>query len=490
LITALQNNASYASNQHYSTLAAFSSANTVGATSVTADLYAAVLVGRNTNVIVDAALAAAIKQTSANPDTLTSTTIDLMTGFSNNAVSQSLAEVEKVASQAKANALTPTVQVFAYVGSEVIANPTLSIDIATAWTVVDPDHAHFVATSIGFNSPTNAAGTVPYVFRYAQITNTTPYAQPTGTTGNAASGLLTSKSFPGSRGTIIDQPAAAAAITAGYVTGILEADSTFRFGVPGAHSSATVTNLQNTVQAAVLASLSQGNVYLQGPTASPFNTSYASLPAYAGFPTYPSYFRQNNGLGTGDANIFTTTGLTPNVSNRSSGVAGAVTGFVAQLTYYGDTTINSITAAVLASAGNSAKAYGLQIAQAAAQAFAWVAAGPADGSTFNDFAETSGHPIYDIANALLPYVTNPNTGVTGAPTLLQQLMNAAYFGISEANKGTIGAGALGLNAFGPNAGNLDAGDGSLKVAPFGNPKSEFYKHASATGTPVTNIFNL
>ena len=53
----------------------------------------------------------------------------------------------------------------------------------------------------------------------------------------------------------------------------------------------------------------------------------------------------------------------------------------------------------------------------------------------------------------------------------------------EANKGTIGAGALGLNATGLT-------DGTLHVAPAGNAKADFYQHASATGTPVTNIFNL
>ncbi|MEI9896281.1 MAG: hypothetical protein WDN28_21065 [Chthoniobacter sp.] len=44
-------------------------------------------------------------------------------------------------------------QVVPYVGSEVLANPSLTNDIATAWTVVDPDHAHYVATAVAFNSP-------------------------------------------------------------------------------------------------------------------------------------------------------------------------------------------------------------------------------------------------------------------------------------------------------------------------------------------------
>jgi hypothetical protein len=278
---------------------------------------------------------------------------------------------------------------------------------------------------------------------------------------------LTAKSFPGVRGVIIDQPAAAAAITAGFVTGVLESDPTFRFGVATSTISATTkSNLLNVVGAAVIASTSQAGVPLQG-SASPFNDTNAASTGYV------SYFRQSDGAST-------TSYFTSGANTRSSGVAGAVTGFVSQLTYYGDSTISPITAAVITAAGNNAKGFGLQIAQAAAQAFAWVSAGPGAGSTFvfnvanPETNQVPGNVVYDIAKALSAVVTG-NT--------IQQLMYAAYFGITEANNGTIGAGALGLNAKGLT-------DGTLKVAPAGNAKADFYQHSSATGTPVTNIFNL
>jgi len=500
LVANLQDNYSYANIQHNITLAAFASANTSNAvSSLTADLYAAVLANRTQPIAVDAALAAAIKQVyqadpSVSAAAMTKTASDLLTGFSNNTAAQALAEVGKVASQAKANALSPTVQVLPYVGTEVATNPTLTNDIATAWTVVDPDHAHYVATAVAFNSPANASGSVQFVFRYAQITNATPYAQPRGPSGTAASGLLTAKSFPGTLGTIIDQPAAAAAITAGYVSGILQSDPTFRFGVSGTASTATVNNLKSTVAQAVIASVIQGNVNLQGPSPTvPVANSNAVFNDYSYLSqphsfTYQTYFRQNNGLGISNTDVFTSSTGNPFQSNRTTGAAGAVTGFVAQLTYLGDTTISATTTAVLTSAANSARQYGLQIAQAAAQAFAWVSAGPSANSVFAITPaaatnQTPGNVVYDIAEAvLLGSVTNYNTGV-GSPSLLQQLMNAAYFGITEANNGTIGAGALGLNATGLT-------NGTLKIAPVGNAKSDFYQHASVTGTPVTNIFNL
>ncbi|MEI9896279.1 MAG: hypothetical protein WDN28_21055 [Chthoniobacter sp.] len=140
---------------------------------------------------------------------------------------------------------------------------------------------------------------------------------------------------------------------------------------------------------------------------------------------------------------------------------------------------------MLTAAGNAAKAYGLQIAQAAAQAFAWVSGGsgtfPTSGFSLAPSDLHSGNPVYDIALALSTVVSNPNP--TSTLTLMQQLETRPYFGIVQANHGTIGAGALGLNAKGLT-------DDTLVVAPSGNAKGDFYQHYSATGTPVTNIFNL
>lgn len=456
LVILLQTNTT---NKFVNTLQAFK--NAPAQSSVIADLYAAVLAN---SAEAYAGLAAAIKQTNVDQNLLTTTAINAYVGLNSNAPT-TLIEVAKIAGIAKSNALNPAyLQVFGYVGTEIIAYPTLTKEIASAWTVVDPDHAHWVAASVGFSSPNTAANAVASVFQYTQITNPAPLAQPTSTN---PTGALTAKSFPGVRGVIIDQPAAAAAITAGFVTGVIESDPTFRFGVgTSAISAATKTNLLNVVGAAVIASTSQSGVNLQG-SASPFNDTNAASAGYV------SYFRQSDGAST-------TSYFTSGANTRSTGVAGAVTGFVSQLTYYGDSTISPITAAVITAAGNNAKGFGLQIAQAAAQAFAWVSAGPGAGSTFvfnvanPETNQVAGNVVYDIAKALSGVVTG---------STIQQLMYAAYFGITEANNGTIGAGALGLNAKGLT-------DGTLKIAPAGNAKADFYQHSSATGTPVTNIFNL
>ena len=141
-----------------------------------------------------------------------------------------------------------------------------------------------------------------------------------------------------------------------------------------------------------------------------------------------------------------------------------------------------MTKAVLNAAAGAAPAYVLQIVQAAAQTFAWVASTNTSGTpnfplgsvSFNTSATTN-NVVYDIAEA----VANKTSDT------LQQLMNAAYFGIQEAVNGTISAGALGLNATGLNSEN-----GSLVVNAAGNSKANFYLHYSATGVPVTDIFNL
>ncbi|MEP6667595.1 MAG: hypothetical protein ABJF10_00495 [Chthoniobacter sp.] len=448
-------------HRFYNTLTKFSDAAVAGASSVNADLIGAILAN---NGEADAALAVAIKESGVNPAALTATAIGVNTPFNANSA-QVLTEVSKIASIAKTNlGAGASVQLFPYIGTETIAYPSLVRDIAIAWTVVDPDHAHYVATAVAFAQPNTANTTVSAVFQYTQITNATPHSQ---------GGILGSKAFPGTRGTVIDQPAAAAAITAGYVTGILESDQTFRFGVAtSAINATTLTNLKNVVGAAVAASITQSGTNLQGPIPA---TGSSQEVFNATSPGYSNYFRQSDGTST---TSFYTTGN----NRRTVGAAGAVTGFVAQLTSQNDSTISAVTAAVLTQAGTSAKAYGLQMAQAAAQAFAWVSAGPAPGAVFSynfaiplDNAAHPDNPVWAIANALFA------GGVTGVT--MAQLENAAFFGITEANNGTIGAGALGLNAKGLT-------DGTLVVAPAGNPKGDFYIHASATGVPVTNIFNL
>jgi hypothetical protein len=68
---------------------------------------------------------------------------------------------------------------------------------------------------------------------------------------------------------------------------------------------------------------------------------------------------------------------------------------------------------------------------------------------------------------------------------MTQLENAAAYGINAAANGVIGAGAIGLNATGVNPGT-----GTFSVSANGNTNSAFYQVRSATGTPVTDIFNL
>jgi hypothetical protein len=248
----------------------------------------------------------------------------------------------------------------------------------------------------------------------------------------------------------MDQPAAAAAITAGVTTGIVEANQ-------AAPSSFNLQSaLSTAVAAAVSASISQNGTALQGLT-NPFNAAGDT----------GKQFQQSNGS--------TWNGASPSSNARTVGAAGAITGYIAEVTQPTDTTISPITQAVLTAAvGGAARPYALQMAQAAGQAFAWVTqfAGTPDTTTASNT-----NPVYAIANAMASVVVQFAS--------LTQLENAVAFGMSQAEQGVIGAGALGLNAT-----NLNAGNGTLSVAASGNPNGNFYIHRSGTGTPVTDIFNL
>jgi hypothetical protein len=391
----------------------------------------------------DASLAAAIKQSNVSDTTLTTDASNALR-VTNPTILANLQVVRTVVTHIKGKSLTGGLNdLFAFVSSEIITNPTLTKDIAIAATVVDPDHAHFIASAVAFNAPLTAYNTVASIFEYAQITNPTPLALPTA--GNP-SGALGTKVGPGNGfGTIIDQPAAAAAITAGLTTGILEANLS---------AANTQTALSNAISAAVAASISQNGTLLKGPT-NPFNAPGDTTKG----------FQQSDGVST-----------TSFTSTQTVGAAGAITGYVAQVTNAGDSTISAITKAVLAaSVGGGARPYALQIAQAAAQALRWV--GGVNVSTAASGALAAGNPIFDIATATA-------SSVTGFATLTQ-LENAATFGITQAANGVIGAGALGLNAK-----NLNLLNGSLTIKASGNAPGDFYLLQSATGTPVTDIFNL
>jgi len=457
-----------------SALAAYySSANGASPTNAAiADVYAAVLTDP---LEADAGLAAAIKQSGVPDATLTMAADNAYRVTNgNSSLAPNLAMVDAVVTHIKSEALSGAgiQDLFDFVGHQIILNPTLTNDIATAATVVDPDNAHFIAHSVAFNAttatnPTGATSSIASIFKYAQIVNPTPYLVPS--ISNPTGAPAGSKSFPGPsvKGKILDQPAAAAAITAGLVTGILEANldktqltqSTTTSSVP-----LTTSALTSAVAAAVANSITATSAtYLRGMTF-PFNNTGDTA----------KQFVQSDGTASGAPNLNTTTFGTR--SEQTFGAAGAITGYIAQVTTLNDSTISPVTAAVLtASVGGNARLFALEIAQAAGQALRWV--GGINVSTALSGALSAGNPAFDIASAMAP------TEVGYAN--LAQLENAVAFGINQAAAGVIGAGALGLNATG-----LNPGTGTLNIKATGNANSDFYQVRSATGTPVTDIFNL
>lgn len=383
--------------------------------SILAIVYGASLVNSSTYA---STLASAIKfnQNIALEDLKTATLNGTITAAN---IADNVRIVAEVANHAKS---INSNDILDFIGQKMIANPTYTKDIASAWTVIDPNHAHWVAHAVGFNNPSSASTAITEIFRVAQITVTVPNVQgnfdDTGSNINRPSDTTAG---------IVDRPAAAAAITAGVVTGILETNNDL--GNPTLQASVQAS-LVSAVYSAVAASISQGNILLKGPT-----------------------IRQSTGLSDTD--------FSP---KASVGAAGAVTGFMAQLTSAGDTrlTDNPMTIAVLSSAANAARAYVMEMAQAAAQAFRWVAGASTNLTALQD----------DIWAAVGPYV--------GTFANEDKIKNAVAFGVSEADpiNGRLGAGALGLNS-------------SMAADPDGlNPNTAFYLHRSATGTPVTDIFNL
>ncbi|HEY3900162.1 MAG TPA: hypothetical protein VGM54_16255 [Chthoniobacter sp.] len=430
---------------------------------VRSDLYAAMMADPGD---YDGNLAAALKETVGNPNSLTSQgspiTDTLLLGDANNGirginsgVGANLQIVDTVVTHLQNEALgvgsSGVGDIFGYISQQVVVAPTLTRSIAVAATVTDPDHAHFIAKAIAYQAPMTVYTTVASIFNYAQITNPHPLVLTNSTSFAGAVG--SSKTYPGNFGAIMDQPAAAAAITAGLTDGIIASNQALPI-------SNLTTALSTAVAAAVSASITQNNTTLLGLT-NPFNNTGDTT----------KLFQQSNGTTWNGA----TPAYTTASQSRTVGAAGAITGFIAEVTQPTDTTISPITQAVLTAAvGGAARNYSLQIAQAAGQAFAWVTqfSGTPDTSTASNT-----NPVYAIAEAMAPTVTGFAT--------LAQLENAVAFGMNQAEIGAIGAGALGLNAT-----NLNAGNGSLVVKATLNANSDFYIHRSGTGTPVTDIFNL
>ena len=305
----------------------------------------------------------------------------------NRNLQQNLSLAGEVAAFTKLNGAGTNIQ--AYIGGKIVSNPTLVSDIATAGTVVLPQFSHVIAHTAGFNAPQQAYQAIAGIINHSKITFTT------GTAG-------VDKLALGNR------PSAIAAISAGVTTGILESRDL--------SASAKQFALRDAVRSVVIAVV---------------GATYNDVSAGAGS------FRRSNGLPAG----FT---LGP-----ATGVAGAVTGFVAQMAppvgsatpYDVSTDLQMALAAIKAA---SAVTLHVEQAQAAAQAFAWVTGG-------------SGVQLAGAAAAI-------STAFGGTASVT----NAVNFGISEAIAGTPGAGAGGLS----------------------NIPGSFYLHNRASGTPVSNIFSL
>jgi hypothetical protein len=383
-------------------LAAYAATTNALATPGTADrdralLYAATLA--HPSDVVGALAAVITKSALAPAATLTQDAISAArTKQENLALAGEVAGFIKT----KVTAGLPTLDIQSYIGAKVLENPKFVADIATAGTVSIPKFSHFVAHAIAFNAPKQAWEAAAGILQHSLIT---------ATTGTAGVDRLAHG----------DRPAAVAAISAALTTGIVEN----RDLSPADKQFALINAVRSTVKAL-------------GPT----YTEYNAQPG-----TAAALFRASNGA-AGAGGVTTV---------PAKGVAGAVTGFVAQLVKSGDTAVSlDITKALTAiSAAVGAAGFKLDIAQAAAQAFGWVSGQVASPS---------------VAAAIATAVF---AGYAPGYTLAQ-VRNAADFGLSEANGG-VGPGA-----------KPGAGAGGLRRT-AGDP---FYSHKSASGDPVSPILSL
>lgn len=304
-----------------------------------------------------------------------------------------------VAVYAKAN---PTGDIQATIGHQILDNPTYVKEISVAATVVLPQYSHNIAHTVAFNQPKTASDAVGGIFLHSRITNTV---------GVAGVDKLT----------IGDRPAAGAAITAALATGILES------------TQLTAAERKTALQGAIVESVKA----LVNPL---YNDATAG----------PAAFRASDGV---TAASFTLV--------KAKGVAGGITGFVAQLVKPTDTAVvvnpssdiyNALFQASYNAGVLTGTTYQLDIAQAAAQAFAWIT-----GIAVSPAAVT------DIANAVY------NGYPAGGAAQLTKIQNAVAFGLTEG------------------AGHVNAGAGAGGLRDGADP---FYTHSSAQGKPVSNIFAL
>jgi len=294
-----------------------------------------------------------------------------------------------------------TADLTSFVGYQVQQNIANVADVAAAAVAVDPNQAHFIARAVGYSDPQTAYTAVKSLFAYAQITT---------------HGQNSNPSNP------IDQTAAAAAISAGFTIGIIEAQNS-----PSMTASGIQTALSNGIQAAVLAAVSQSGIALQGATLA-------------------------SSLGTN---------TTTSTNKKSVGAAGVITGFISQTVNVGNTALGQsnlsaavIDAALKAAVQNGGATYALQMAQAAGQAFGYISAGYQNGPSVANLNSTQ---ITAIATEI------GNDLYTPGGVALQNLINAATFGLNQGQAKVLGAGATGVSSYG---------------------------QYNAQGAPVTDIFNL
>ena len=353
------------------------------------------------------ALAAMIANSGTSVTALTKASISA----NNRGKQTAMTIVADVASSAKAD---PTGDIQKTIGHQILDNPTYVKEIATAATVVLPQFSHVIAHTVAFNAPTTAYDSVGGIYLHSRISD--------------ASGVAGVSKLA-----IGDRPAAAAAISGALTTGVLESTQ-----LSAAQKSAALKNIVGAMVTHLAGYTTKYDDQTGGPANFPFKQS-------------------NGGVGT-----FTLV--------KSKGVAGGITGFVAQMVNPGDhllATNPDLLAALLQATYNSkvlvGNTYTLDIAQAAAQAFGWVS-GAAN-------AAAAATTATDIALAIF-------NGGSGVP--LATIRNAVDFGFDQALGGEILLNPLRTPG---------AGAGGLRNI-VGNPAAKFYEHHSASGTPVSNIFSL
>ena len=314
---------------------------------------------------------------------------------------------------------------------------TIASDVAVAMkAVVTPDIQVTLGLQI-LNNPAyakeiTASATVVIPQFSHNIAHAVAFNQPKTAFDSVAGIFVHSQITVPGKLTVGDRPAAGAAITAALTTGILESTQLSAAERKAALQGAIVESVKALV-----------NPLYNGPLA--------------------NFAQSNGGVGT-------STLVTP------KGVAGGITGFVAQMVNPGVNAIDADTLNALFQASYNAgiltgTTYTLDIAQAAGQAFGWVTGVPTSAAG----AVVAGQ----IATAIF----------NGYPVLpLANITNAVNFGIDQAKGGDI---VNGHDALGNPLGGAVPGVGAGGLRDHaGNPSDPYYTHHSASGRPVSNIFSL